>query len=335
VASLRSARPLSQPGTAFHYFDPNYQILARLVEVVSDQPFDAYLHEHIFEPLGMQHTFSVTTSDQAAARAEQLAQGHVVVYGVPVAVSELSGVIGGSGGVVSTAADMARYLAMQGAGGQFGGRQVLAPASLELTHTAVTLSGGSYAMGWFAGHVRGVRTVEHNGILSTFYSEAALLPDSGYGFVLLYDEYALASAALAFPQLKEGMVALLTGQAPPSGGLMAPALGLILAALSAIGAAMALRSLARLPRWMARSRSAPRWRQVASVAGAVAPGLAFVALPQLLAQTSDRYFGYVMLARAMPDIIVWLGVCAALGMLNAGLQLAGFARASRRRVQAV
>ncbi len=125
VASLHAARPIDPPGVAFHYIDPNYQVLARLVEVVSRQPFDAYLQAHIFTPLAMSETVSAVTSDTSAQRAKSLAQGHIVVYGAPLAVPELSGFLGGSGGVVSTAADMARYLIAQSSGGRFADRSVL------------------------------------------------------------------------------------------------------------------------------------------------------------------------------------------------------------------
>ncbi len=43
VTSLNIARPVAVPGTEFHYFNPNYAILARVVEVVSQQPFSEYL----------------------------------------------------------------------------------------------------------------------------------------------------------------------------------------------------------------------------------------------------------------------------------------------------
>jgi CubicO group peptidase (beta-lactamase class C family) len=39
VRSLRSARLVSEPGREFHYSDSNYQVLARLVEVVAGMPF--------------------------------------------------------------------------------------------------------------------------------------------------------------------------------------------------------------------------------------------------------------------------------------------------------
>lgn len=43
VASLRGADLVSEPGTAFHYSDVSYQVLARLVEVVSGTPWAGHL----------------------------------------------------------------------------------------------------------------------------------------------------------------------------------------------------------------------------------------------------------------------------------------------------
>src|SRR2546426_1950902 len=44
-----------EPGTAWEY-SVAYDILARVVEVLSGERFDHYLHRHIFEPLGMTQT---------------------------------------------------------------------------------------------------------------------------------------------------------------------------------------------------------------------------------------------------------------------------------------
>ena len=89
VTALRAAHSASAPGTAFHYFDPNYQLLARLVEVVSGQPFDVYLREHVFTPLAMRDTLSAMTSALPNQPTHQLAQGHIMAYGVPVSLPEL------------------------------------------------------------------------------------------------------------------------------------------------------------------------------------------------------------------------------------------------------
>jgi len=47
------------PGTRHHYTNTNYHLAARLVEVVSEQPFDDYLREHVLDPIGMDESTSI------------------------------------------------------------------------------------------------------------------------------------------------------------------------------------------------------------------------------------------------------------------------------------
>ncbi|QBI19586.1 class A beta-lactamase-related serine hydrolase [Egibacter rhizosphaerae] len=102
VTQLAGAEPVAQPGTAHRYSNPNYEILARVVEVASGETFDDYLDEAVFGPLGMDDTAGHARTDLATP---EVAQGHVVAFGVPVARDEPPGFIAGSGGVVSTASD--------------------------------------------------------------------------------------------------------------------------------------------------------------------------------------------------------------------------------------
>ena len=67
TTSLSSARLLAAPGTQFNYHNPNYQVAARLVEVLSGQTSDAYLREHVFLPAGMSASM---TRDQAMLRPD-------------------------------------------------------------------------------------------------------------------------------------------------------------------------------------------------------------------------------------------------------------------------
>src|SRR5689334_11570368 len=45
-----------EPGTGMVYSDLGYDILGFVVEAVSGQKLDAYLHDNVFEPLGMEET---------------------------------------------------------------------------------------------------------------------------------------------------------------------------------------------------------------------------------------------------------------------------------------
>ena len=320
ITSLRTARAVDAAGAAFHYFDPNYQALARLVEAASGEPFDIYLQRHVFAPLAMHDSFSTLTATLPIQRADLLAQGHIIAYGMPIALSELSGFLGGSGGVVSTASDMAHHLSAQNSHGQHAGRAVLSDAGISIMQTPPADEAGAYAMGWTASQVQGVKTIEHNGVLSTFYAEAVLLPESGYGFVLLYNAYALSAATLTFPEIKSGMISLLTGTAPVYGKVTLPWFGRGAAALSLLIAGAAVWSLLRLRQWKVRASHMARWRLALSVLWPLLPALVLLGLPRLLALQSGRYFDHVMLARAIPELIILLGVCAVLGVTNSVLR---------------
>lgn len=335
VASLRTARPVDAAGAAFHYFDANYQVLARMVEAVSGEAFDTYLQQHVFAPLAMHDSVSALTSTLPAPLVGRLAQGHLIAYGVPLATHELTGFVGGSGGVVSTASDMAHYLIAQSSHGKYAGRSVLSTAGVSLMHTPPAGFASTYAMGWVAAHEHGIKTIEHNGVLSTFYADAVLLPESGYGFVLLYNAYSLSAATLAFTEIKSGMVALLTGQSPVDGTVTLPWFGGSVAALSVLIVGMAVWNLLRLRLWKIRTVNLPHWRLVMNVLWPLAPAFVLLGLPRLLALQSGRYFDHVMLARAMPELIILLGVCAALGLLNSVLRAVNvYAIAQTMRQQA-
>ena len=310
VESLRDARLVSRPGTAFHYTDLNYAVLARIVEVASGRSFDEYLQERVFSPLEMGHTTSVLTSGEASQAAPGLAQGHVLAFGVPIPRGEMDGFLGGSGGVISTAHDMANYLVMQNSGGQFGNADLVSQESVSLMHTPPQGIDSSYAMGWTVPTGAKPRVVEHNGVLSAFHADAALLPDEDYGVVLLYDQsYALADYA----GTRRGLLDLLVSKRPDNGGLGAGKVGVIIAALALVTTALQVRGLLRLRGWAARVGDRRFWRLMPGIAWKFVPAALLVGLQPLVAAFSGRVFSYPQLFWAMPDVVSWLILGAVLG----------------------
>ncbi|MCE7984452.1 MAG: class A beta-lactamase-related serine hydrolase [Caldilinea sp. CFX5] len=264
IATLRDAHTVAMPGREFHYTDVNYQILGRVVEVVSGQPFSAYLREQIFAPLQMTNTVNVMTSFEIAQTADHLAQGHLLAFGTPIASGEETGYLGGSAGVISTAADMAHYLLMHNNAGRFQGQQILSATSIVVLHTPPPNSQSTYAMGWLADMVNGHQVLAHNGILSTFYADMVLLPESHQGFVLLYNIHSLAQDTVGFPKIKAGMIALLTGGQPAPGGVSVGRWGILLALITIVSVVLEVRGLWRFPRWrqqaVRRAGGATCWR---------------------------------------------------------------------------
>ncbi len=122
LAGVRADRPAG----SYEYSNLNYVVLGIIVEAVSGEPYGAYLDEHVFEPLGMQSTFA---GDDAAVVA-RLQAGHRYLFGIPVPFDEpYPTAMVAAGYQVSTAQDMARYVAALSNHGRGAGVDLLASAS--------------------------------------------------------------------------------------------------------------------------------------------------------------------------------------------------------------
>ncbi len=107
VEQLAGVTPAGAPGAQWEYSNANYEILGRVVEVVSGQQFQAYVAEHILEPLGMEHSF---VSDGEVH--EGMATGHTPWFGTkrPLPDGPTDRATAPQGGIVASANDLARYL---------------------------------------------------------------------------------------------------------------------------------------------------------------------------------------------------------------------------------
>lgn len=306
----------------FTLADPD--VAARLVEVVSGEPFGRYLEERVFGPLGMEDTVSVTSSDDLRRGVDGLARGHVLAYGVPVPSGEEAGFLAGHAGVVTTAADMGRYLAVIASGGRLGGEQVV-PAEVLAPWLSPVGSEG-YALGWFVGERGGERLLQHNGILSTFAADAVVLPERGDAFVLLYDVHGVAQDLFGFPRIREGVLSLALGGAAASGGFGVRHWAALFAALTVAAVALGVRGLLAAPDWARWAGDVPLWRALAGAARWLLPLAVLLAVPAIGVATTGRYFPLLTLYRSAIGVMTWLGLAALLGAANALLRAATLLR---------
>ena len=104
-----------------------------------------YLRRHILEPAGMASSTSTVTDDEPVPG---LADGHVTAYGHAFAAPGAGSYVVGDGGIVSSAADMARWLVVNANGGQTAdGTRIVSGEGMRLLHTPSAPQYG-YALGW-------------------------------------------------------------------------------------------------------------------------------------------------------------------------------------------
>jgi hypothetical protein len=122
-----------------------------------------------------------------------------------------------AGGVSANLRDLTQWLRLQLAGGMFAGQQVVASTALQETHRPQIVLGtpgpggwftSFYGLGWFVSYDdRGRLRLSHHGDLSSYSTNATLLPGSGLGILVLCNGGASAVRG-AIPQAFLEMVTL-------------------------------------------------------------------------------------------------------------------------------
>jgi CubicO group peptidase (beta-lactamase class C family) len=140
-----------QPGTLWRYSgQAGFDVLSRIVEVVSGQTFDVFLKQRLFDPLGMKDTTFVLTESQP--RVPMLYQrGPKGLEPTPRVTN--STYFSGAGGLVSTAEDYLQFAQMMLNGGEMNGRRFVSPRTVGLMTTNQT---GDMVNGQFGRPDRGM-----------------------------------------------------------------------------------------------------------------------------------------------------------------------------------
>jgi CubicO group peptidase (beta-lactamase class C family) len=122
---------LYQPGTTWEY-SMSTDVLGRVVEVASGMPLDKFIEERITKPLKMGDTAFEVSADKKARGARPMKEGPKnEVPAIPDVTEKFTWRSGG-GGMVSTAADYARFLQMFANGGQLDGVRLISRKTIDL-----------------------------------------------------------------------------------------------------------------------------------------------------------------------------------------------------------
>lgn len=268
VARLGDDALAADPGTEYAYCNANFNLAARLVEVAAGQPFEAFMQERVFVPLGMDHS---ATRDELV----QPALGHNSLYGLWIAREEDDGMLdnAGSGGIITSAADMGRWLISQNGRGP----QLVSEAGLEAMHTPSGVH--EYGMGW---SVEADGTLVHSGNLMTYNAAEWLDPETGYGIAVLTNGAGMSDVAWS---AMEGLAAMTRGETPdaPAGDGLAQ---LVLAVLTAAAIGLGVTGVVRSRRWAAKRAGTPAWRIGLRLLPVLIPVALFLSYPALVSLVS-------------------------------------------------
>jgi CubicO group peptidase (beta-lactamase class C family) len=178
VAQGATSQLLFEPGTKWNYSNLGINILGRIVEVVSHQPFDVYLKENIFDPLGMVDTGFVVPVEKRGRLATLYNFAGGQRQRVEAQWGSGNTIPSPAGGLISTASDMLRFNEMMWNKGSLDGKRILSSAAVELmtiNHTGDMDAGWVTGVGHGFGYevVREVRGMYRYNSLGTFVKGGA------------------------------------------------------------------------------------------------------------------------------------------------------------------
>jgi CubicO group peptidase (beta-lactamase class C family) len=146
AVAMYSQRHLEfDPGTRWLYSNSGIETLGRIVEVLSDRPFEKFVEERIFTPLGMKDSHFAPPAEKHArvAALYQSTAGKLTRSDFNLYRKGFRGPLP-AGGMYSTASDMAVFHQMMLNGGTYQGRKILSRPGVDVmtvNHTGALTAG--------------------------------------------------------------------------------------------------------------------------------------------------------------------------------------------------
>jgi CubicO group peptidase (beta-lactamase class C family) len=168
------------PGSTPGYSNYATALAGYIVQRVSGKPFDDYMEQQVFGPLGMkQSTFRQPLPE---ALKGQMSQGYMTWDEKPLGFEIIS--MPPAGSLSATGEDMGRFMLAFLQQGRLGEAQILKPETVrqmfgKLTRPMPDLAG--IGLGFYEQNINGHRVLAHGGDTVLFHSDLLLFVDDGIG----------------------------------------------------------------------------------------------------------------------------------------------------------
>ena len=177
------------PGQFAAYSNYGTALAGYIVQLVSGMPFEEYVEQNIYRPLGMEH--SSFREPLPPGLAADVSTGYRYERGV--FKSEDFELLNGdypAGSMSTTATDIARFMIAHLQNGEYEGNRILGEDAAKTMHTRLFSHDpriGGNAHGFWERNLNGLRILEHGGDILCFHSLFMLIPERNAGFFVSYN----------------------------------------------------------------------------------------------------------------------------------------------------
>ncbi|WP_184544215.1 serine hydrolase [Mucilaginibacter sp. FT3.2] len=180
--------------TKWGYTNAAFLTAGQIIPKVTGKPWEVYLKETIFAPLGMTNTLALTAD---MPKALNRTVPHTLNDGRLTAIPycQIDG-LAPAGAISSTVSDMSKWVLALLNDGKVGNRQVIPAAAIQATRQPQDIVGSVhhlngennfelYGLGWFIQDYSGHRLVMHDGGVNGYLSSVTLSQQDNLGIVIL------------------------------------------------------------------------------------------------------------------------------------------------------
>lgn len=236
------------------YSNANYSLLGVIVQNVTGMSFEDYLQNNVFTPLGMEDTYA-SLSENAR---EKMVPGYRNYFGFEIAgepdypkdLEEITWTSVPGGYLISSPADMGRYLQMY----LRGGEDVISKDSVERMFSENVPGedeGEYYGMGWIYAEENGKTKIYHTGLVENYVAYMYIFPDEDKAGVVLIamNDYLVNNMYL------DNIIAPLTGKDLPDQSGMYWVMHGIIDLVCILLLAVALYPVITLKKWKTKNKN--------------------------------------------------------------------------------
>ena len=193
VRRMQYARPAYSFRGGFVYHNSMYLVAGKVIEKVSGIPWERFMTERVFGPLGMNNTHPTL---DAAMKIANRSSAHFKIKGKTAVIPEMPiDSVAPAGSVWSNADDAGKWISYLISGKTADGKDLLKPSTLEeIFKPQVILPSGfyptfslikpkwtTYGLGWFQHDYRGEKVDLHTGSIDGRIALVGLLRDKKLG----------------------------------------------------------------------------------------------------------------------------------------------------------
>lgn len=196
IYRLRYLKPSYSFRTRQGAFTFMFTIAGQVISAVTGRPWDTFIKERFFKPLGMSAS---GTTRASALHTRNVAIPHIENDNTPEPyIYSIPDNVGPGGGITSNVLDLAQWVRLQLGKGTFKQKKILSSEVINELHTPQIVHQsplmlldhpGSnfvcYGLGWFLADYGGQKVIDHNGAMPGMEALVAMLPEKQLGIVAL------------------------------------------------------------------------------------------------------------------------------------------------------